>query len=88
MEFSLTVPADARFAGMVRSVAMHGARSTGRGDVEAAAFGRTVEDAVLGLLAAAHPEASLTVAVRYGEGPLEIVIGSGRGTRTLTLGPT
>jgi hypothetical protein len=85
MEFNLTVSADARFAGMVRGVAAHGARASGYGDTEAAAFGRTVEEAVLGMLAAAHPEASLTVAVRYGDGPLEIVIGSGRGTRTLTL---
>jgi len=85
MEFTLTVPADARFAGMVRGIAAHGARGAGCSDSDAAAFGRTVEEAVLGMLAAAHPEASVTVAVRSGDEPLEVVIGSGRGTRTLTL---
>ncbi len=87
-EFNLTVPADARFAGMVRGVAVHGARHAGSADADAAAFGRTVEEALLGMLAAAHPEASVSVTVRVGGGPLEVVIGSGRGTRTLTLGPT
>ena len=88
MEFNLTIPADARFIDMVRGVAVLGARCAGCIDADAAAFGRTVEEAVLGMLAAAHPEASVTVAVRTGDQPLEVVIGSGRGTRTLTLGPT
>jgi hypothetical protein len=88
MEFNLTIPADVRFAGMVRNVAAHGARHAGSADAAASAFGRTVEDAVLGMLAAAHPQASVSVTVRGGRGPVEVVIGSGRGTRTLTLGPT
>ena len=88
MEFTLTVPADASFATMVRGVAVHGARSAGCGDADAAAFGRKVEEAVAGMLAAAHPGASLTVAVRSVDEPLEVVIGSGRDTRTLRLGPT
>ena len=87
MEFTLTIPADARLVSMVRGVAAHGARGAGSSDADAAAFGRTVEEAVHGMLSAAHPEASVTVTVRTGQ-PLEVVIGSGRGTRTLTLGPT
>jgi len=87
-EFNLTVPADSRFSGMVGRVAVHGARYVGCADAEASAFGRTVEEALLGMLAAAHPEASVSVTVRGRGGSLEVVIGSGRGTRTLTLGPT
>ena len=56
-EFNLTVPADVRFAGMVCHLAVHGARHAGHADAEASAFGLTVEEAVLGMLAAAHPEA-------------------------------
>ena len=85
-EFTLMVPADARFAGMVRGVAAHGARLCGCADDEASAFGGEVEEALLGVLAASHPEASVSVAVSTGDGPVEVVIGSGRGTRTLTSG--
>ena len=83
--FELTLPADAQFVPMVRALAVHGARSAGCGEPEAETFGRKVEEALISMLAAGHPGASLTVTVRSGDEPLEVVIGSGRGARTLTL---
>jgi hypothetical protein len=75
-ELSLSLPADARFAAMLRDLAVHGAQQAGHSDVEARAFGRRVEQAARDSLADASGAVHIPVTVRCTEGPVEVTIGS------------
>lgn len=80
----LMVPAEARFAGLVRSVVAHGAREAG--SAEAEAFGGQVEQVVRELAASGPGDAgSIDVAVRHDSGQMEVVVSTERETRTLTM---
>ena len=85
VDMSLAVPADPGYAGMVRDLAVHGARVCGCIEAKASAFGRQVEDAAREALAAAGPAGSVAVTVRRDGGPLEISIGNGGAARSLAL---
>ncbi len=79
-QLSLSVPDDCRYAGMLRDLAVHGARQAGHTEADAAAFGRKVEQAAAQSLAPAPEEGTVSVSVpvtvRCSEGPVEITIGS------------
>jgi hypothetical protein len=75
-ELSLSLPADPRFAAMLRDLAVHGAKQAGHTDVEASAFGRRVEQAARDSLADAPDAVNIPVTVRCTEGPVEVTIGS------------
>ena len=75
-EFNLSVPADRRYAAMLRDLGAHGARQAGMGAADAAAFGRRVEAAAGDTLAASGSDGTVPVIVRYSGGPVEVTIGS------------
>ena len=75
-DLSLTLPADRRFAAMVRDLAVHGAKQAGQSDTDAEAFGRKVEQAARESLAGSASTATVPVTVRCTEGPVEVTIGS------------
>ena len=75
-DLRLSLPADRRFVAMVRDLAVHGAKQAGKGEVDADAFGRKVEEAARGSLAAAPSTAIIPVTVRCADGPVEVTIGS------------
>jgi hypothetical protein len=75
-ELTLSLPGDARFAAMLRDLAMHGAKQAGHTDVEASAFGRKVEQAAREALADSSGAVNIPVTVRCTEGPVEVTIGS------------
>jgi hypothetical protein len=75
-QMNLSVPDDRRYAGMLRDLAVHGARQAGHSEAEAAAFGREVEQAARQSLAPAPTEATVPVTVRCDDGPVEVTIGS------------
>ena len=75
-DLALSLPADRRFAGMLRDLAVHGARQAGQSDAEAQAFGSKVEQVARASLADASPTAIIPVAVRCADGPVEVTIGS------------
>jgi hypothetical protein len=84
-DLHVTMPVNPELAEMVRDVAVHGARHAGCTDADAAAFGRKVEDAVRETLTAARTNASISIEVRWEQGPVEVIIGSGRDAHTLTI---
>jgi hypothetical protein len=75
-EFNLSLPADRRYAPMLRDLAAHGARQAGMNDAEAIAFGRRVEAAAGDALTVSGSAASVPVTVRCSGGPVEMTIGS------------
>ena len=75
-DLSLELPADRRLAPMVRDLAVHGAKQAGHSEADAAAFGRTVEQAASESLAGSSSTATIPVTVRCAEGPVEVTIGS------------
>ncbi len=75
-DLSLTLPADRRFAAMVRDLAVHGAKHAGHSEADADAFGRKVEAAARESLAGSTSTATIPVTVRCAEGPVEVTIGS------------
>ena len=75
-ELSLTLPADRRYAAMVRDLAVHGAKHAGQSEADAEAFGRKVEEAARESLAGSSSTATVPVTVRCAEGPVEVTIGS------------
>lgn len=75
-ELSMTLPADGRFAAMVRDLAVHGAKHAGHGEADAEAFGHKVEQAARESLAGSSSTATVPVTVRCAEGPVEVTIGS------------
>lgn len=85
VELNLTLPTDARFAGMVRDLVAHGARSAGCADARALAFGRKVEEAVREVFAAGGADTPVSITIRRVKGPIEVLIGSDRGTRALAI---
>lgn len=74
-DLRLALPADRRFAPMVRDLAVHGATQAGHGEADAAAFGRKVEQAARESLAGSA-SATIPVTVHCAEGPVEVTIGS------------
>ena len=74
-EFNLSVPADTRYAAMLRDLAVHGARRAGIGEADAAAFGQRV-DAAAGEALTSAGDANVPVIVRCSGGPVEVTIGS------------
>lgn len=84
-DLRVTVPADPQYAEMVRGVVVHGARHAGCLEADASAFGGKVEEAIRDMLAAAGPDASVSIAVRRVRGPMEVVVSSDRGARTLAV---
>ena len=76
LHLSLSVPDDRRYVGMLRDLAVHGAKHAGHSEDAAAAFGRKVEQAAHESLAAAPNGTAVPVTVRCGEGPVEVTIGS------------
>lgn len=84
-ELNLTLPADARFAVMVKDLVAHGARQAGCGDAQALAFGHKVEGVVREALTRAGAGTRVSVTVRRAAGPMEVRIASGRGARTLAI---
>ena len=83
-DLRVVLPADPQFAEMVRGLAVHGASRAGCAEAEATAFGRTVEDAARDMLASGSG-AQVSVVVRCGNGPMEVVLSDERGARTLSL---
>jgi hypothetical protein len=79
-EMHLSLPADPRFAPTAGVLATEAARYAGCTPARAEAFGRTVEDAVLGCLASRGSE-EVPVTVRRASGPVEVLVDS----RRLTL---
>ena len=75
-DLSMTLPADRRFAPMVRDLALHGAKQAGHSEADAAAFGRKVEQAARESLDGSSSTATIPVTVRCAEGPVEVTIGS------------
>ena len=79
-ELSLSVPDDRRYAGMLRDLAVHGAKQAGHSPDAAAAFGRRVEQAAHESLAAVDAAGlaatNVPVKLRCAEGPVEVTIGS------------
>ena len=74
-DLRLSLPADERFASMLRDLAAHGAREAGCGADEVSAFGRTVEQAAHQSMAASRGT-TIPVTVRCTGGPVEVTIGS------------
>ena len=75
-DMRLALPADGRFAAMVRDLGVHGAKQAGHTDAEADAFGRKVEQAARESISASSSTATIPVTVRCAEGPVEVTIGS------------
>lgn len=75
-DLRLALPADRRFAPMVRDLAVHGAKQAGHGEADAEAFGRKVEQAARESLAGTASSATIPVTVHCAEGPVEVTIGS------------
>jgi len=75
-DLRLSLPADRRFVGMVRDLAVHGAKHAGQSEVDADAFGRKVEEAARESLAAVPSTAIIPVTVHCADGPVEVTIGS------------
>ena len=73
---SLSVPDDRRYAGMLRDLAVHGAKQAGHSEGDADAFGREVEAAARESLAGSSSTATVPVTVRCAEGPVKVTIGS------------
>ena len=84
-DLRMSLPAEGRFASLIGDVAGHGARRAGCGDADAASFGSQVESAVRELLAAGSADGTISVTVRRVKGPLEVVVSSDRGARTMSL---
>lgn len=80
-ELTLSLPHDVRLAATVRGLAVQAAHYAGCVGAKAEAFGRSVEEAARGCLAAAPAGAEVAVVVRRAAGPLEVRID----TRTITL---
>jgi hypothetical protein len=83
-ELRLSIPADARLAGMVRDLAVHGVRQIGLGEREATAFGRRVEEAFRESIQGAEP-ARVSMVMRKAAGPLEVVMSGGGAERALAV---
>ena len=75
-ELNLSLPADGRYARMLRGLAVHGARQAGHSEADAEAFGRKVEQAAREELTGSLSTATIPVTVRCAEGPVEVTIGS------------
>ena len=72
--FTLSVPRDAQFVSMVRSLAMHAARYALCGHADAETFAGSVEAAVRACLHETSSDATISVIVRREAGPLEFLI--------------
>ena len=83
-DLRLSIPADARLAGMVRDLAVHGVRQIGLGERDATAFGRRVEEAFRESIQGAE-HARMSVVMGKAAGPLEVVISGGGAERTLAI---
>jgi hypothetical protein len=83
-DLRLSIPADARLAGMVRDLAVHGVRQIGLGEPDATAFGRRVEEAFREAIQGAE-HARISMVIRKVAGPLEVVISSGGAERALAI---
>ena len=84
-ELRVDVAADLRFIGMVRDLAAHGARYAGCHDADAADFAARVENCAREQFAWCGEDAIVVVTVRQTQAALEVVIGTPRGARTLSL---
>ncbi|MBI4264461.1 MAG: hypothetical protein HY657_08800 [Acidobacteria bacterium] len=84
-DLHMILPADVRFARMVRDVTAHGARQAGSSERDAAAFAGRVEQIVRERLTGATRTGTLSVAVRRSTGPMEVSISDGRRTWALRL---
>jgi hypothetical protein len=85
IEIQVDVPADPRFVGMVRELAAHGARHAGCQDADAAEFAARVEHSAREQFARCGGDSVVVVTVRQTQAAVEVVIGTSRGARTLTL---
>ena len=75
-DMNVSLPADGRFALMVRDLAVHGAKQAGHSEADAEAFGRRVEEAAREELTGSSSTATIPVTVRCADGPVEVTIGS------------
>jgi hypothetical protein len=73
-QFTISVPREAQFVPMVRSLAMQAARYASCATTEAEAFAGSVEAAVRASLRETSLNASISVVVRRDAGPLEFLI--------------
>ena len=73
-EFTISVPREAQFVPMVRSLAVQAARYASCAHAEAESFAGSVEAAVRACLREASSDATISVVVRRDAGPLEFQI--------------
>jgi hypothetical protein len=73
-QFSISVPRDARFVPVVRSMAVQAARYASCGEADTETFAGSVEAAVRARLHDASADGTISVIVRRDAGPLEFLI--------------
>ena len=73
-QFTISVPRDTRFIGVVRGMAVQAARYASCGEADAESFAGSVEAAVRARLHEASADGTISVVVRRDAGPLEFLI--------------
>ena len=74
LELNVSLPSDVRFLSTVREIVVHAAKHAGCSDAQAQALGKDVESRVNRDLAAGEVGGSIPVMVRWGDGPVEVVV--------------
>lgn len=84
-ELHLSLPADARLAGMMRDLAAHAARYAGGRDRAADEFGSAVEALIARFVASGAAATPISVVLRRARGPLEVSVTDQTRTQSLSF---